>query len=211
VWLSSPRLATDTVSDAPAGHRDRGERGQAKITHSPSSGQNPSPQGDLYRSKDGLRPIGRVTHGRPWPPGDGRWEDQPSEIELDPAWAEALDGLEGFSHVWVVWWPDRVPSVDASGALHVHPEGQEQMPKVGLFATRSPRRPNPIAITAVRLLARRGIWLDVVGLDACVGSPILDLKPYLRRGDLIPDATAPAWLEQLWQLLDREAGICHES
>ena len=84
------------------------------------------------------------------------------------------------------------------------------MPEVGLFATRSPRRPNPIAITAVRLLARRGRCLDVLGLDACVGSPILDLKPYLRRGDLIPDATAPAWLEQLWQLHDREAGISHE-
>ena len=146
-----------------------------------------------------------MIRGRPWPPGDEPWEELAAEIELDPAWAEALDGLDQFSHIWVVWWPDRVPSGDGSAALHVHPEGRQEMPEVGLFATRSPRRPNPIAITAVRLLERRGNRLTVVGLDACIGSPILDLKPYLRRGDLIPGATSPDWLEQLWQLHDKEA------
>jgi len=145
-----------------------------------------------------------VLRGRPWPPGDEPWEEQESEIELDPAWAGALDGLDGFSHVWVVWWLDRAPAGDTSAALRVHPEGREEIPEVGLFATRSPRRPNPIAITAVRLLERLGNRLHVVGLDACVGSPILDLKPYLRRGDLIPDATMPAWLDHLWQLHDQE-------
>ena len=153
-----------------------------------------------------VRPIGRVIHGRPWPPGDERWEDLGAEIELEPAWADALDGLDGFSHIWVVWWPDRVSSGDTSGALHVRPEGREEMPEVGLFATRSPRRPNPIAITVVRLVERQGNRLTVVGLDACIGSPILDLKPYLQRGDLIPDAISPAWLEQLWQLHDQERG-----
>jgi tRNA-Thr(GGU) m(6)t(6)A37 methyltransferase TsaA len=153
-----------------------------------------------------VRPIGRVVCGRPWPPGDERWEEQTAEIELDSAWSEALDGLEDFSHVWVVWWLDRTPAGDTPGILHVHPEGREEIPEVGLFATRSPRRPNPIAITAVRLLGCRRNRLFVMGLDASVGSPILDLKPYLRRGDLIPDAASPAWLDHLWQLHDDEHG-----
>jgi len=153
-----------------------------------------------------VRPIGRVVRGRPWPPGNEPWEEQAAEIELDPAWADALDDLDGFSHVWVLWWLDRAPAGDTPTALRVHPEGRDEIPEVGLFATRSPRRPNPIAITAVRLLERRGNRLRVLGLDACLGSPILDLKPYLRRGDLIADAATPAWLEHLWQLHDQERG-----
>jgi tRNA (Thr-GGU) A37 N-methylase len=78
------------------------------------------------------------------------------------------------------------------------------MPLVGLFATRSPHRPCPIAITAVRLLAHEGTVLRVEGLDACEGTPILDIKPYLRRGDLIPEAKAPDWLEELWRIHDEE-------
>ena len=179
------------------GRGQRGGRGSRIQNHCPERTEGP-------KSTIQLRPIGRVTHGRPWPPGDERWEEQVAEIELDHAWAEALDGLDGFSHIWVVWWPDRVPAGETPGILHVHPEGREEMPEVGLFATRSPRRPNPVAITAVRLLELQGNYLHVLGLDACVGSPILDLKPYLRRGDLIPDATAPAWLDHLWQLHDQE-------
>jgi tRNA (Thr-GGU) A37 N-methylase len=78
------------------------------------------------------------------------------------------------------------------------------MPLVGLFATRSPHRPCPIGITAVRLLARQGARLRVEGLDANEGTPVLDIKPYLRRGDLIPEATAPDWLERLWRMHDEE-------
>ncbi len=161
---------------------------------------------DGTKSKIEVQSIGRVAHGRSWPPDDERWEDLESEIEIDPVWAEALDGLEGFSHVWVVWCLDRSPAGDALDTLRVHPQGRQEVPEVGLFATRSPRRPNPIAITAVRLLERRGNRLYVLGLDACVGSPVLDLKPYLRRGDLIPDATTAAWLERLWQIQDEERG-----
>ena len=153
-----------------------------------------------------VRPIGWVIRGRPWPPGDEPWEEQVAEIELDPAWSGALDGLDGFSHIWVVWWLDRTPAGDMTDTLRIHPESREEIPEVGLFATRSPRRPNPIAITAVRLLECQGNRLRVLGLDACLGSPILDLKPYLRRGDLLPDATAPAWLDHLWQLHDKERG-----
>ena len=152
-----------------------------------------------------LRPIGRVARGRPWP-DDGepceQSEERAAEIEIDAAWAAALDGIEGFSHVWVVWWVDR--SGGPPDAMVVRPEGRPEMPLVGIFATRSPRRPNPVGITAVRLLERNGIRLKVQGLDAFEGTPVLDIKPYLRRGDLIPEATGPEWLQQLWQTHDEE-------
>jgi tRNA-Thr(GGU) m(6)t(6)A37 methyltransferase TsaA len=139
-----------------------------------------------------LQPIGRVVQGRPWSettstdpagrrPGthhQAGW----AEIEIDADWAEALDGIEGFSHIWVVWWLDRFEAPPASH--RVHPEGRPEMPLVGLFATRSPHRPCPIAITAVRLLAPAGrlltggALLRVEGLDACEGTPISD-----SRGD----------------------------
>ena len=149
-----------------------------------------------------LRPIGKVVQGRPWPPGDDRWEEAVAEIEIQPEWAEALEGLEEFSHIWLVWWPDRFSGPPDS--LKVRPERREEMPLVGLFATRSPHRPNPIAITPVRLLERKDGLLRVEGLDACQGTPILDVKPYLLRGDLIPEATAAGWVQRLWRIHESE-------
>ncbi|MBN1657101.1 MAG: tRNA (N6-threonylcarbamoyladenosine(37)-N6)-methyltransferase TrmO [Anaerolineae bacterium] len=149
-----------------------------------------------------LRPIGRVIDGSALPPEPG-WEEREAVVEVDLAWAGALDGLDGFSHVWLLWWLD---AYDAPpGTLRVHPEGREEVPLVGLFATRSPRRPNPLAMTAVRLVELDGRRLRVRGLDARQGTPILDIKPYIRRGDLIPEATMPEWIERLWQCHDADS------
>ena len=126
-----------------------------------------------------LRPIGRVVTGRPQGVRGDHWEEQSSEIEIAPTWAEALDGLEEFSHIWILWWLDGFDEPPTS--RHVHPEGRANLPQVGLFATRSPHRPNPIAMTAVRLLEHRGDRLRVRGLDAYEGTPILDIKPYTPR------------------------------
>jgi tRNA (Thr-GGU) A37 N-methylase len=101
-----------------------------------------------------LRPIGRVVRGRQQRDQSDRWEEGEAEIEIDPAWAEALDGIEGFSHVWIVWWLDQFE--EPPGSPRVHPEGRTEIPPVGFFATRSPRRPCPVAMTAVRLLAHEG-------------------------------------------------------
>jgi tRNA-Thr(GGU) m(6)t(6)A37 methyltransferase TsaA len=139
-----------------------------------------------------LRPIGSVVEGG----------QESAEIEIDAAWAEALDGIEDFSHIWILWWLDRFETPPTSP--RVHPERREELPLVGLFATRSPHRPCPIAMTAVRLVKRQGRRLQVGGLEAYTGTPVLDIKPYLRRGDLIPEASMPAWLEQLWEIHDRE-------
>lgn len=147
-----------------------------------------------------LRPIGQVVRGRQQRDQSDRWEEGEAEIEIDSAWAEALDGIEGFSHVWIVWWLDQFEEPPVSP--RVHPEGRTEIPQVGFFATRSPRRPCPVAMTAVRLLAHEGARLCVQGLDAYEGTPVLDIKPYLRRGDLIPEATMPDWLELLWRIHD---------
>lgn len=144
-----------------------------------------------------VKPIGRVTLGRAPDAVDDCWEEAESEIEIDPDWVDALDGIDEFSHLWVILGFD-APD-DAPEPLRVHPQRRRDLPRVGLFATRSPRRPNPIAITAVRLLAREGGRLRVQGLDAFEGSVVLDLKPYLSRGDQIADSHYPEWLDRLWQ------------
>lgn len=149
-----------------------------------------------------LRPIGSVVVGRPWPTDRASWpEDAVSEIEIDPTLVEGLEGLCEFSHIWILWWLDR--SKGAPPSLRVRPEGRQEMPLVGLFATRSPRRPNPIALTAVRLLGQEGARLRVSGLDAVQGTPVLDIKPYLRRGDCLPEARMAPWEDELWRLHDR--------
>jgi tRNA-Thr(GGU) m(6)t(6)A37 methyltransferase TsaA len=161
-----------------------------------------------------VRAIGRVAKGRSRPASarpeqEAPWEEGESEIEIDAAWAEALDGIEGFSHLWVIWWLDRFG--EPPTALCIHPQGRQEMPLVGLFATRSPQRPCHIAITPVKLLKHEGSRLRVQGLDAYEGTLVLDIKPYLRRGDVIEDAKMPEWLEQLWRLTDvqRETSAEH--
>jgi tRNA-Thr(GGU) m(6)t(6)A37 methyltransferase TsaA len=149
-----------------------------------------------------LHPIGRVVKGRPPEEGGDGWETEVAELEIEPEWAGALDGIEAFSHIWVIWWLDRFES--PPDTLRVRPERREELPLVGIFATRSPHRPNPVALTVVRLLERRGPVLQVEGLDAYEGTPILDIKPYLRRGDVIPEAQMPDWLERLWRSHDEE-------
>ena len=143
----------------------------------------------------GISPIGWVRRGRP-PGADGdAWAEAEAHVEIDPRWVEGLDGIEDFSHIWIVWRLD-APRSDPL-ALRVHPQRRQDLPLVGLFATRSPRRPNPIAITVVRLLAREGGTLRVQGLDAYQGSAVLDVKPYLPAGDLKADARGPEWLDRL--------------
>lgn len=148
-----------------------------------------------------LEPIGRVLQGPGYPLEPG-WEERQAEIEIDPAWEEALDGVEDFSHIWLLWWLDLRDTPPQ--AQRVHPEGRREIPLVGIFATRSPHRPNPLGMTVVELLARQGRRLRVRGLDATQGTPVLDIKPYLRRGDLISEASMPDWIEQLWALHDQE-------
>lgn len=147
-----------------------------------------------------LVPIGRVINGVEYP-SDVKWENIVSEVVIVPQLVEALDGIDGFSHILIIFYLHQVDE-DRRSLLKVHPESKEELPLVGVFATRSPARPNPIGVTVVKLLERQENVLKVLGLDAYDGTPVLDIKPYLRRGDLIENATMPDWLLRLWELQD---------
>lgn len=123
------------------------------------------------------------------------WESVVHHIIVEEKWAPALDGIEEFSHLHILFWLHRIKGEISA---HVHPENRQELPAVGLFATRTPYRPNPIGLQVVELISREGNILTVRGLDALNGSPVLDIKPYLPRGDSIPDAKIPAWLKKLW-------------
>lgn len=101
--------------------------------------------------------------------------------------AEALDGLEGFSHVWLIWVFHQNTNKGIKAKIHPPRMGGE---KTGLFSTRTPHRPNPIGLSAVRLERIEGGTLYLSGVDLLDGTPILDIKPYLPSSDSIPDARA---------------------
>jgi len=142
-----------------------------------------------------LNTIGTIHNAMREAHRDTRWEEIVSEIIVDDEWRDALDGLQEFSHIWVVFFLDRMSAPDSP---RVRPMQREDMPVVGRFATRSPQRPNPIGICAVELLEVRGNVLRVCGLDALDGTPLLDIKPYLSRGDAIANARVAEWVKKYW-------------
>jgi tRNA-Thr(GGU) m(6)t(6)A37 methyltransferase TsaA len=141
------------------------------------------------RNEITLKPIGTV---RSELKGSTRQKNEGSiaEIIIDKDLTEALDGLEQFSHIIVLWW---VHKSRRPFPMKVHPRGHRENKLMGVFASRSPDRPNPIGKSTVRLLERRGNVLKVRGLDAIDGTPVLDIKPFIPGYDSAEDATAPPW------------------
>jgi tRNA-Thr(GGU) m(6)t(6)A37 methyltransferase TsaA len=121
-----------------------------------------------------------------------------SELAIDPSLDGILDGIEEFSHIIVIYWAHLAPA-ERRLATKVHPIGNRDFPLVGVFATHSPVRPNPILVTVVRLIERRGSVLKVTGLDALDGSPILDIKPYNGELDKLEDVKMPDWMRRVHQ------------
>ena len=124
-----------------------------------------------------LQPIGTVrspyTETTAIPHGLGARHDAEGVLDLLPAMEPGLVDIEGFSHLYVIWIFDRAEP----GTLVVRPPSDVRAH--GVFATRAPRRPNPIGLTVVRLLRREGSQLHVRGVDMLDGTPIVDIKPYL--------------------------------
>jgi tRNA-Thr(GGU) m(6)t(6)A37 methyltransferase TsaA len=108
------------------------------------------------------------------PKGLGARHDAEGAIELLREYEPGLADIEGFSHLFVLWEFNRADGFD----LIAYPPSDEGRPH-GVFATRSPRRPNPIGLTVVELLGREGSSLRVRGVDMLDGTPVLDIKPYL--------------------------------
>ncbi len=139
-----------------------------------------------------MRPIGQIRspypEGSKIPKGPGAKHDAVGTLELLPEFAEGLMDIEGFSHLYVIWAFDRADgfSLTATPPTDNRPHG--------VFATRSPRRPNAIGLTVVELLAREGSTLRVRGVDMLDGSPILDIKPYLSS--IPPEQLRRGWLAE---------------
>jgi tRNA-Thr(GGU) m(6)t(6)A37 methyltransferase TsaA len=119
-----------------------------------------------------------------------------SEILIDAAFTGILDGIEDFSHCLVLYWAHRV-SEEGRSMVKAHPMGRKDLPLVGIFATCSPARPNPLCAIVVRLLERSGNRLKVQGLDAVDGSPVIDIKPYNPSYYPVGAVKIPPWLEQI--------------
>ena len=152
-----------------------------------------------------VQAIGAVCRPGAAEPAPGQFVDpwQEAILEIDPRWAAGLDGLEEFSHLVVLFYLDRMPRRRTAGAPR-RPEDHPDTPAVGFFATRTPKRPNPIGIACPRLIRRDGNRLVVAGIDAWDGTPILDVKGYYPRDELRPDATVPDWLLRLWTSHDAD-------
>ena len=120
-----------------------------------------------------FQPIGYVENDFDEPTAPDQIRAAESRIVLDPALDEGLQGLEAGQPIMVIFYFHRSEGY----ALRQHPRGDESRPLQGVFALRSPRRPNSIGVTMVDLLAVEGNVLRVRGLDAISGTPVLDLKP----------------------------------
>jgi len=139
-----------------------------------------------------MRPIGHVRS--PFkdtgeiPKGCGAKHEAEGVLEIDPELEQGLTDIEGFSHLFVIWVFDRSPGPE----LLASPPSDDRTH--GVFATRSPQRPNPIGLTVVELLRRDGLRLHVKGVDMLDGTPVLDIKPYLSS--IPPEALRRGWLEE---------------
>jgi tRNA-Thr(GGU) m(6)t(6)A37 methyltransferase TsaA len=129
--------------------------------------------------------IGRIR--TPWSrrddcPKNARESEAVCTIELDPRWAEGLKGVESCSHLVVLYWMDKSRRDLVLQRPRHYGVGR------GTFALRSPARPNPIAMSVVRLVGIEGTELKIVGIDCLDNTPLLDLKPYFASTDSAPDA-----------------------
>jgi tRNA (Thr-GGU) A37 N-methylase len=144
-----------------------------------------------------VRPIGRVVGGRSEAVDDD-WDAVAAHIELDPdvLQAGATDGLADFSHIEVVFCFDRVDE-DAVCRGTRHPRGRTDWPSVGILAQRAKDRPNRIGVTVCRVTGVGPRRIDVVGLDAIDGTPVLDVKPYMAEFGPRGEVHQPSWATEL--------------
>jgi tRNA-Thr(GGU) m(6)t(6)A37 methyltransferase TsaA len=127
---------------------------------------------------------------------DEAWGSVVSEIHLLEGLEPGLTGIGDFSHILVLFLMHQA-TFDKARHLVRKQREREDMPLTGIFAQRARHRPNPIGVTAVRLLEVRDSVLRVQGLDAVDGTPVLDIKPYLPAFDRVENPTVPEWVDRL--------------
>lgn len=149
-----------------------------------------------------IEAVGHVRGGRAEAIDDD-WGPSRARIELDPArfGPEALFGLTDFSHAEIIFVFDRITDAEiVTGARR--PRGREDWPLVGIFAQRGRNRPNRLGVSVCRVVAVDGLSLEVEGLDAIDGTPVVDIKPvlsgFLPRGQVREPAWAAEIMESYW-------------
>lgn len=122
--------------------------------------------------------------------------EQEARVRIFREYCAGLKGTEEYSHLIILYWFHLRDNEKDRRTLLVVPRMHALSVEKGVFACRSPSRPNPIGLCVTRLLKVEECTVTVKGLDALEGSPIIDIKPYLPRADLIPKARAPPWTEE---------------
>jgi len=138
---------------------------------------------EMPKRKAEIKFIGRVKE----------FSGEEAKIEIFEEFCDGLRGIDEFSHLIILYWLHMRDDEEERRTLVVFPRRHTVNLERGVFACRSPSRPNPIGLCVVKLLKIEGRILTVKGLDAFVDSPIIDIKPYLPRADSIPDAHVPSW------------------
>ena len=123
----------------------------------------------------------------------GGFDQEISQIILNKKYTDALTGIKDYSHVIIVYWMDKVKDK----VITHRPQGNPNVPVVGIFSCRCPQRPNPIAITTVKLVNRHKNTITVKGLDILDETPIIDIKPYWPKYDKVVDEKVPKWVNKL--------------
>jgi len=115
-------------------------------------------------------------------------------IEIFKDYTDALLGLDGFSHIVVLYWFDQNDTADKRRVLQVHPRKDPRNPLTGVFATHSPQRPNLIGFTVCKIISIHGEVIEIEDIDALDGSPVIDLKCYIPGSVAEKDVRLPDWV-----------------
>jgi tRNA-Thr(GGU) m(6)t(6)A37 methyltransferase TsaA len=141
-------------------------------------------KGERTSSYFELHPVGRI----------GK-KGESVRLHIFKKYADALKGLDDFSHVFVLYWFDRNDTPAKRSILQVHPRGNKKNPLTGVFACRAPVRPNLIALSLCKIISVKNNVVYIENIDALDNSPILDLKPYIPQIDhIIKNVRVPDWL-----------------
>ena len=144
-----------------------------------------------------LTPIGSVS-SPVTEQTDENWGHIISRIVLQPEYIGALSGLADFSHAIIITYLHQ-SKYEKEEHLQRRPRGLEDMPKIGIFSQRAKDRPNPIGVTAVKIVSVGDDYLEVQGLDAIDQTPVLDIKPYYPHYDKIDASEVPEWVNRLME------------
>ena len=129
-----------------------------------------------------------------FPVGIVKKKDTAVRIEIFDDYVDALLGLDGFSHVVVLFWFDQNDTAEKRRVLQVHPRKDSRNPLTGVFATHSPQRPNLIGMTVCKILSIHGGTIEIEDIDAFDGTPVIDLKCYIPTSDSERNVCLPDWV-----------------